>query len=509
MPDRTTRRDVVVAIDQGTSSTKALALDGSGAVVGRGSVPIGIEHPRPGWVQQDADEIAASTVEAVRLAIDGLVDRVAALAISNQRESAVVWDLTTKRPLGPMLGWQDRRTSTAAAALRDRSDRVRAISGLPVDPMFSALKYAWLLDQVDPDRSRARAGEIVCGTVDSWLVYHHTGEVRIEAGNASRTALLDLATGDWSDELCDLFAVPRACLPRVAASDEPTLPVLGWGLREVPITGVLGDSHAALYGHGARGPGSVKVTLGTGSSIMGLLPSLADSPPGLVTTVAWSRTARDQAQPTVSYAFEGNILASGATLVWLADVLGTTPGDLIRLAVEAAPEADATRGVDLVPAFAGLGAPWWDDQAQALLTGFTLGTTRADVARAGVESLALQIEDVLAAAEQGAGAPLATVLVDGGPADNDALVQLLADLTQRQVRRPGVATLSALGAAHLAGTVAGVFSEADVVGFDQGATQFEPGADPARVAVRRARWHRAIDTARTGSQQSTPPTKES
>ncbi len=525
MPDR---RDVIVAIDQGTSSTKALAIDGTGAVLGRGSVAIGIHHPRPGWVEQDADEIAASTVESVREAIQGVTERVAAIGISNQRESAVIWDLQTKRPLGPMLGWQDRRTTDAAAALRRHSDRVRQITGLPVDPMFSALKYAWLLDQVDPDRSRAEAGEIVCGTVDSWLVYHHTGQVRIEAGNASRTALLDLSTGDWSDELCNLFRVPRACLPRVAASDEPTGPVLSWGLTDVRITGVLGDSHAALYGHGARGPGSVKVTLGTGSSIMGLLPGLADSPAGLVTTLAWSHQVSEAAvarpegddaagEPSTpqaaatagrpSYAFEGNILSSGATLVWLADVLGTSPAELIDLATATAPAEDPSRGVDLVPAFAGLGAPWWDDQAQAVMTGFTLGTTRADVARAGVESMALQIEDVLSAAEAGTGGQLATVLVDGGPSDNDALVQLLADVTQRRVRRPGVATLSSLGAAYVAGISAGVFTSDQVLGFDNGTTDFLPRTDPDLAATRRDRWHRAVGVARTTS--TTPSIKES
>jgi len=524
MPDRSPR-DVVVAIDQGTSSTKALAIDATGAVVGRGSVPISIEHPRPGWVQQDADEIAASTESAVATTIAGLEDRVAALAISNQRESAVVWDLATGRPLGPMLGWQDRRTSDAAVALRSHADRVREITGLPIDPMFSALKYAWLLDQVDPDRTRAAAGELVCGTVDSWLVFHHTGDVRIEVGNASRTGLLDLSTGDWSDELCELYGVPRACLPRVAASNEPTSPVRSWGLDGVRITGILGDSHAALYGHGARTPGSVKVTLGTGSSIMGLLPTTADAPAGLVATVAWGLdlTRRAPASvpglveapssvpepvegPTPVLAFEGNILSSGATLVWLADVLGTTPADLIDLAVAAPAEPDPSRGVDLVPAFAGLGAPWWDDQAQAVMTGFTLGTSRADLARAGVESMALQIEDVLAAAERGTGTKLDTVLVDGGPADNDALVQLLADLTQRIVRRPGVPSLSSLGAAYLAGKTIGLFTDEQVLGFDNGAKEFIPQAVPSTVDARRRRWHQAVAIARTPSSSTTTTT---
>jgi glycerol kinase len=262
---------------------------------------------------------------------------------------------------------------------------------------------------------------------------------------------------------------------------------------------------------------------------MGLLPVLADSPAGLVTTLAWSHQVKEataasrpegydaagepstpQAEATAgrpSYAFEGNILSSGATLVWLADVLGTSPAELIDLATATGPDEDPSRGVDLVPAFAGLGAPWWDDRAQAVMTGFTLGTTRADVARAGVESMALQIEDVLSAAEAGIGGRLAIVLVDGGPSDNDPLVQLLADVTQRRVRRPGVATLSSLGAAYLAGISAGSFTSDQVLGFDNGATDFLPRTDPDLAATRRDRWHRAVGVARTTS--TTPSIKES
>ncbi len=489
--------DIVVAIDQGTSSTKALAIDSTGAVVGWGSVKVGQQHPRPGWVEQDADEIAASVVDAVRQAVDGIADRVAALALSTQRESAVVWDRSTGEALGPVLGWQDRRTVAAAQSLSElgHEDRVRSISGLPIDPMFSALKFAWLLDHVDPDRMRASAGTLALGTVDAWLVHRLTGEFRIEAGNASRTALLDLATADWSDELLDLFGIPRSALPRVTASSEPTAEV--HGIPELPagtrIHAVLGDSHAALFGHGARTPGAVKVTLGTGSSVMGLLDSREPTPSGLVTTVAWSRS-----EP--AYAFEGNILSTGATLVWLSEVLETTPDELVRLAGESDGANDPGRGVDLVPAFSGLGAPWWDDDARAVIVGFDLGTTRADLARAAVESIALQIEDVLAAAEAASGARLDTILIDGGPAANDWLAQLLADLSQRAVRRPNVAGLSALGAAHLAGIGAGLWTDDDVIGFDRASTTFLPllGAEQARM--RRRRWHSAIGIARTSPQ---------
>jgi glycerol kinase len=487
---------VIVAVDQGTSSTKALAVDASGNIVGWGAVAVAQTHPRAGWVEQDAREIADSAIEAVRLAVAGIEDRVAGLALSTQRESAVCWDRTTGEPLGPVLGWQDRRTVAAAQALaaEGHSDRVRQLTGLPIDPMFSALKFAWLLDQADPERKRSNRGEIAVGTVDAWLVHRLTGQFRIETGNASRTALLDLATLDWSDELLDLFRIPRATLPPVFASNAPTGPVTGLPMLppETLIHAVLGDSHAALFGHGARTPGSVKVTLGTGSSIMGLLDSRASSPDGLVTTVAWS-------DPEASYAFEGNILSTGATLVWLAEVLETTPAELAALALtaETDTEADPGRGVDLVPAFSGLGAPWWDDDARAIITGFDLSTSRADLARAAVESIPLQIDDVLRAAEDATGRRFDTILIDGGPAANDALAQLLADLSQRKVQRPDVAGLSALGAAHLAGIGAGIWTADDVLALDRNGTTFEPIMSPERARARRDRWRTAIDLART------------
>ena len=499
---------VIVAVDQGTSSTKALAVDVAGNVVGWASVPIGLAHPRAGWVEQNADEIADSVVEAIRQALEDTPSAVVAgLALSTQRESAVLWDRVTGEAIGPVLGWQDRRTLDAARILEasGHGGLVRSLSGLPIDPMFSALKFAWLLDHVDPDRARAAAGELALGTVDAWLVHRLTGEFRIEAGNASRTALLDLATLDWSDELLELFRIPRAALPRIAASTEPAGPVtaLPSVLDGVRIHAVLGDSHAALFGHGARTPGAVKVTLGTGSSIMGLVDSLDDAPAGLVTTIGW-------VDAVPAYAFEGNILSTGGTLVWLAELFGVTAADIAELAREAAAsaspsDADPAHGVDLVPAFSGLGAPWWDETARAVICGFDLATTQADLARAALESVALQIEDVLAAAEDAGGARLGTILIDGGPASNDHLVQLLADLSQREVRRPDVAGLSALGAAHLAGIGAGVWTDADVLGFDRRSTLFTPALDPAAAAARRDRWHRAVGLSRASGAPSASP----
>ncbi|UFS58545.1 FGGY family carbohydrate kinase [Subtercola endophyticus] len=513
-------RDVVIAIDQGTSSTKAIALDRTGRVIASASVPLDQSHPEPGWVEQDARQLLASVHQALADIGAALAaaaasearpgesghdagasgeartagNRVAALALSNQRESALIWSTVTGEPLGPVLGWQDRRTIAAAQdiAAAGYGDRVREITGLPLDPMFSALKFAWLLDEVDPNRSRSRAGEIALGTVDAFLLFTLTGEHRIELGNASRTQLLDLATLEWSPELLSLFRIPREALPRIAASNEPSAPVRGvdalpFGTR---FHAVLGDSHAALFGHGAREPGAVKVTLGTGSSIMGLLPSPAAPSPaaaGLVTTVAWGA-------PDARLAFEGNILSSGSTVTWLADLFGITPADVFSLAATTPLAPDD--GVDLVPAFAGLGAPWWDESARAVITGFDLGAGREQLARAAVESIVLQVEDVLSAAEASRDR-FDTIVIDGGPAANDDLAQLLADLTQRRVERPSVAGLSALGAAHLAGIAAGVFTDEEVLAFDRGSTTFVPQVSAAHAASRRARWLDAVGLARS------------
>lgn len=473
--------DVVVAVDQGTSSTKAIAVDGTGAIVGQASVQIGQRHPRPGWVEQEAEEIAASVVTAIGQAASG---RVVAVALSTQRESAVIWDQTTGAPLGPVLGWQDRRTADRAQELVNQGHDAltRSISGLPIDPMFSALKFAWLLSEVD-NRN------VALGTVDSWLVHRLTGEFRIEAGNASRTGLLDLATMDWSDELLALYGIPRAALPAVVPSDAPTAPIrgvpgLGAGTR---VHAVLGDSHAALYGHGVRRPGEVKATLGTGSSIMGLLDSPTTSLPGLVTTLAWACE-----KPV--YAFEGNILSTGATLVWLSSLLSTTPDELLTLA------GQGTGGVDVVPAFGGLGAPWWDSEARAVVTGFDLGTTPADLALAAAESVCLQVEDVLAAAETATGSSLGTVLLDGGPAANDWLAQLMADISQREFRRPAATGVSALGAARLAGVAAGLWQENDFP--DGGGSVFRPHRDVEWASARRQRWHAAVAMARHRGNES-------
>jgi len=484
---------VLIAVDQGTSSTKTIVVGADGAVRTARAVALDVEHPAPGHVQQDAAAILGSVHEALAAARELAPGPVAALGLSSQRESAVVWSRRTGEALGPVLGWQDRRTAERARTLAAHDDDIRRITGLPLDPMFSALKFAHLLDEIDPDRRRSRSGEIALGTVDSFLIARLTGEHRIEIGNASRTQLLDLASGAWSEEMLDLFDIPAEALPRIAESDEPTGAVDR--VAGAAVMAVLGDSHAALFGHGAREAGSVKVTYGTGSSIMGLEPEDGAPVPGLVRTIAWRAAGR------TALAFEGNILSTGATLVWLADVLGTTPAHLVELARDAGPGP-----VDLVPAFSGLGAPWWDEGATAVLSGFELGSSRAALARAAVESIALQVEDVLVAAES-AGRPLTTVLADGGPSSNDWVMQLQADLSGRTVVRSSVPELSAVGVAHLAGITAGVWDEAAVRSLPRATASFAPVIPPEDAAARRTRWLTALARARSGG-SATPADSE-
>lgn len=458
---------MILAVDQGTSSTKASLFDASGAPVAHASVPLGQQHPQPGWVEQDAREILDS-VRRVIAEVAAAHD-VEAVALSTQRESAVVWDRTTGDPVSPLLGWQDRRTADSVTEMAADMARIRAITGLPLDPMFSALKFRWVLDRVDPDRSRSRRGELAAGTVDSWLVAKLTGDHRIEAGNASRTQLLELATGTWSEELCELFNIPAEVLPRVVPSDE-----ISAEIRDLPgrrIHAVLGDSHAALYGHGVRAPGAVKVTYGTGSSVMGLTHDASTVAPGLVGTIAWQRGNHMQV------AFEGNILATGATLSWLSRLLGHDVRELSTMARD----VPAGHGVTLVPAVAGLGAPHWDPSARAVMVGFDLGTTPGVLARAAMEAIAHQITDVLDAAA--VTAEIQAILADGAPSGDDFLMQIQADLANRVVRRPAIVGLSARGAAQLA-------AEATGCGFASVSTdEFTPQTDSATA---REEWAAAL-----------------
>ena len=483
----------VLAVDQGTGSTRTVFVDAVGTVTAGSQVSVHLSSPRHGWVEQRPFEILSSVVEALSSATRKQPGPVAAVGISNQRESALIWDARSGEPLHEMLGWQDRRTAPRAAQIGTAAQRVRELSGLPLDPMFSALKFQWLLDEVDPSRERARRGEVRVGTVDAWLLKRLTGDDRIEVGNASRTQLMNLRTLDWDEELLDLFNIPRTALPPIAASDTRSSPISGVAvdIDGLKITGVLGDSHAALFAHGARQPGSVKVTYGTGSSIMGLTDRTVSPTSGLAESVGWSRGE-------AARAFEGNILSTGGTLVWLGKILGREPDELADLARHA---PDHT-GVNFVPAFAGLGAPWWDDDARAVIDGFDLGTDSAALARAALESIPLQIEDVLERADQTVGLRLSTVLADGGPAKNPWLMQLQADLSGRQVLKPKESGLSAVGAAQMAGLGAGLWTESDLAAHPVERTVFEPSAEREIFAARRRSWSAAVNRSRLSSTPS-------
>ena len=490
MADATGRDGLLLAVDQGTSATKAVVVDLAGAVRAQASVPVAQQFPRPGWAEQDALEIWRSVQESVRLALTDVdPGRVAAVGLSTQRESTVLWDRTTGEPLGPLLGWQDTRGAALCARLREEGhgDEVRRRTGLPLDAMFSASKAAALLDDVDPDRSRSRDGELCLGTVDAWLLWRLGGEHLIEAGNASRTLLLDLTSRTWDPFLLDLFDVPVETLPRVVASTGPFVGChdLAPLSPDVPVTGVLGDSHAALFAHAGWRPGQVKVTYGTGSSVMAVTQRPAGTGTGVARTIAWELD-----EP--AYAVEGNIRSSGATLTWLGSLFGRTPGEV---AAAAGPNSD---GVVLVPAFTGLGAPWWDDQVRGTLTGLSAGTRLEHVARAGLEAITFQIEDVIAAAEEDADA-IGTILADGGPTTNVELMQLQADTSGRDVAASRVAELSALGAAHVAGLGAGLWSLADLEALPRPRTAYAPRSSAPERTDRQRVWHAAVSSALAGT----------
>ncbi|MBB3931517.1 glycerol kinase [Kaistia hirudinis] len=486
---------LLLAIDQGTSSTKCLAVDGEGRVVARGQAPVSQQTPHPGWVEQDAEEIWASVRAAVAATLtEELAARVVAVGLSTQRESCVIWDRKTGAPLTPVLSWQDQRTEPLCEVLRaDGHDAlIRARSGLPLDPMFSAVKAKWLLDRIDPDRRRAEAGELVIGTIDSFLVSRFGGEPVVEAGNASRMQLVDVARAAYDDDLLRIFAVPRAALPRIVPSTGPFPAVKGLAPLPdgVPLAAVMADSHSALFAHGAFAPGPVKATQGTGSSVMGLLAGTGAEAaerlhPGVCLTIAWWIDA-----PML--AFEGNIRSAGSTLIWAAELLGIDPAELARLAAS----VDDAGNVHLVPGFNGLGAPWWDGAAVATLSGFTLGSGRAAVARAALDSIAHQIADVLDAV-RASGVPVDRLHVDGGPTRNDQLMQFEADMTGLTVARTDTAELSALGVAHLAGLAAGLFTIDGLARLDRGGTEFAPAIDAASRAAKRAGWARALARSRS------------
>ncbi len=443
----------ILAIDQGTTNSKAVLVSETGAILARGSAAVGIEHPHPGWVEQDPTRIWASVLAAMGDCLRAATVQVIGIAVSNQRESVTVWDAETGRPLGPVISWQCRRTLPECNRLTAAGygPRVQDLTGLPIDPMFPGPKMRWLLDRV-PTGGRPRLG-----TIDAWLIHCLTGGAAhaCDASNAARSQLYDLNRRDWSDELCALFDVPKSALPDVRDSATPFGVTKGVpGLPDgIPIASAIGDSHAALFGHGAFRPGDGKVTFGTGSSIMTTLPAFIAPRDGITTTIAWALDGI----PT--YAFEGNILVSASALPWMVDLLGLPDVQaLTDLAATAEPD-----GPGFVPAFVGLGAPHWAADARALFCGITFGTSRAQMARAVTDSMALQVHDVFAAMTAQSPAPLGRLYADGGPSRNPFLMQCVADILDHPVIQCDAPEASALGAAYLAGLTLGVWPDLDAI----------------------------------------------
>jgi len=468
---------LILAIDQGTSGTTCLLVGLDGQVRGRAHREVPVVYPRPGWVEQDAEALWASVLAACRELLEGVAPP-AAIGITNQRETVVVFERASLRPVAPAIVWQCRRSAAICAEHRARGeeDDLRARTGLLLDPYFTATKLEWLLRERPELRARAQAGELCAATVDAWLVARLSGGAVIatDPSNASRTLLYDLHRGDFDPALCDRFGVPAAMLPEVRPSAgrvAVTDPGVFLGLR-LPVSGIAGDQQAALFGQACIRPGMSKNTYGTGSFVLATLGELPPPAHGLLTTVAWRIGAADV------FALEGSIFVSGAGLKWLRDSLG-----LIGEAAEAGPLFDSvpdSRGCVFVPALSGLGAPYWDPDARGALLGLTAGVTRAHVVRAVVEAMAFRTRDVVEAMEAAAGLRLDELRVDGGASVMDGLCRFQADLLGIPVARARSAETTAIGAAWLAAVGEGLIDgpEAVAAAWEPG-RRFEP-AEPGR-----------------------------
>ena len=476
------RTPLILAIDEGTSNAKAVLVNQTGQVVARASRPLSLNHPQPGFSEQDPEAIWAATLASIEECLAQVARPVDALAISNQRESVLAWSRHTGAALGPCVSWQCRRSLPLCTELRAQGHEagVLAKTGLTLDPMFSAGKMRWLLDHLPDGHARAAAGEICLGTVDSWLLWKLSGghTFATDPSNAARTQLYNLHTGGWDDELLALFGVPRQALANIlpSAGFFAETVALGTLPAGVPVLSMIGDSHAALYGQGGFVPGRVKATLGTGSSLMTPMAGPLASAHGLSTTLAW----HDGSAPT--FAMEGNIVHTGAAVQWAAKLLaGEAPGaeSLDALTEQAAALPD-NGGVYFVPALSGLGAPHWQAQARGMICGLTEASSRAHLVRASLESIGYQIRDVFAAMEHDIGAPLLELWVDGGATRNRWLMQFLADLLSRPVIRSLSPEVSALGAAHLAGKALGLWAEEGaLLELERPRERFEP--NPQRI----------------------------
>lgn len=494
----------LLAIDQGTTGSTALLLDTQGKPLSRNTREFHQYFPEPSWVEHEPEEIYQSVLDSVAeaLTLAGVrPSEIAAIGITNQRETTLLWDRATDRPVHRALVWQDRRTAPLCEELKARGEesRVREVSGLVLDPYFAGTKVRWLLDHVPGVRGRAERGQIAFGTVDSYLVWRLAGGSRAAAPhitdvtNASRTLLMDLRRLQWSKELCDLFNIPGAILPKIVpsaglAARTRSVPGLVDG---IPISGIAGDQQAALFGQACFNVGDAKCTYGTGAFLLvntGSEPVLSRY--GLLSTPAW------KIGEEVSYALEGSAFIAGAAVQWLRDGLG-----IVRSAAEIealARSVPSSEGVHFVPALAGLGAPYWDPGARGTITGITRGTTSAHLARATLEAISMQVDDLVLAMVEDLGKPLTRMRVDGGAAANDLLMKLQADISSVSVERPNDLESTARGAAMLAGVGAGIFPDkSEAAKMVEISRTFEVTMDASERLTRRTAWRDAVRRARS------------
>jgi glycerol kinase len=491
----------ILAIDQGTTNTKALLVDREGRTVYRASAPLEILQPQPGFVEQDPLALWQSVVQVISASVRHAQSErasIAGIAITNQRETAVAWrraaagSFAAGEPVGNAITWQCRRSEPVCVRLREHSATIQSISGLPLDPLLSATKWAWMFEQRPDLRAAAESGDLLLGTVDSWLLYNLTAghQHATDHTNASRTALFSLATCYWDRTLLGLFQIPRHALPATHLSRSffgmcAAIPELA----EVPIVSMIGDSHAALVGHGRYEPGTVKATYGTGSSLMMLTPKLVEEAEQLARTVAWSDPNGTR------FALEGNIAMSGAAVQWVGEFLGLAHP--IEDAVALAATVPDAAGLILVPAMVGLGAPYWDSAARGLITNVERSHTAAHLARAAIDAIAFQVADVLEAMESAAHVTLPVLLADGGATRNDSLMQMQADILGRPVHRSTQEDLSARGTALLGGLALGWWRGLDeLAALPKDVQPFEPRMDAGERGRLRCAWKLAVERAR-------------
>ncbi len=489
----------VLALDQGTTSSRAIIFNASGKIIAIAQKEFKQFYPQPGWVEHDPEEIWSSqaSVTAEVIAKAGIQpSEIASIGITNQRETVVVWDRETGKPVHNAIVWQDRRTSEYCSKLTDegKADMVRGKTGLIIDAYFSATKVRWILDNVEGARKRAEEGKLCFGTIDSWLIWKFTrGNAHVtDITNASRTMLFNIYEDKWDEELLELFNIPASMLPEVKESSGLFATTSGdtTGFN-LPITGVAGDQQAALFGQLCLEPGMVKNTYGTGCFlVMNLGEEPVTSSNNLLTTVAWKINGK------ISYALEGSIFIAGAIIQWIRDEL-----ELIRSASETeqiATSVDDNAGVYLVPALVGLGAPHWDQFARGTIVGLTRGSGKAHIVRAALESIAYQVKDVVKAMEDDAGEKISGLRVDGGASANNFLMQFQADMLGASVTRPVVMETTALGAAYLSGLASGVWKNTDELQQQWKADQvYEPVMEPSEKEKLLKNWHKAVERSKS------------